>query len=84
MLQEEGIRYDIIDAVLIDDSEIYNIFEKAKELNEWFSLDRTNFVDAFNRINNLTKNVDFTEIDEKLLNEDEEKNLYHKFVRDRW
>ncbi len=80
MLQEEGIRYDIIDAVLIDDSEIYNIFEKAKELNEWFSLDRTNFVDAFNRINNLTKNVDFTEIDEKLLNEDEEKNLYHKFV----
>ena len=80
MLQEEGIRYDIIDAVLIDDSEIYNIFEKAKELNEWFSFDRTNFVDAYNRINNLTKNVDFTEIDEKLLNEDEEKNLYHKFV----
>lgn len=80
MLQEEGIRYDIIDAVLIDDSEIYNIFEKAKELNEWFSLDRTNFVDAYNRINNLTKNVDFTEIDENLLKEDEEKNLYNKFV----
>lgn len=80
MLQEEGIRYDIIDAVLIEDSEIYNIFEKAKELNEWFSLDRTNFVDAYNRINNLTKNVDFTEIDENLLKEDQEKNLYNKFV----
>ncbi|MDU4045862.1 MAG: glycine--tRNA ligase subunit beta [Peptoniphilus harei] len=80
MLQEEGIRYDIIDAVLIDDSEIYNIFEKAKELNEWFSLDRTNFVDAYNRINNLTKNVEFTEIDENLLKEDQEKNLYNKFV----
>ena len=80
MLQEEGIRYDIIDAVLIDDSEIYNIFEKAKELNEWFSDDRTNFVDAYNRINNLTKNVEFTEIDENVLKEDEEKNLYNKFV----
>ena len=79
MLQEEGIRYDIIDAVLIDDSEIYNIFEKAKELNNWFNDDRTNFVDAYNRINNLTKNVDFTEIDEELLKE-EEKNLYNKFV----
>ena len=80
MLQEEGIRYDIIDAVLISESEIYNIFEKAKELNEWFSLDRTNFVDAYNRINNLTKNVEFTEIDENILKEDEEKNLYNKFV----
>ena len=80
MLQEEGIRYDIIDAVLISESEIYNIFEKAKELNEWFSLDRPNLVDAYNRINNLTKNVEFTEIDENILKEDEEKNLYNKFV----
>ncbi len=80
MLQEEGIRYDIIDAVLIPVSEIYNIFEKAKELNNWFNDDRTNFVDAYNRINNLTKNVDFTEIDEELLKEEEEKNLYNKFV----
>uniref|UniRef100_UPI002604CC8D glycine--tRNA ligase subunit beta n=1 Tax=uncultured Peptoniphilus sp. TaxID=254354 RepID=UPI002604CC8D len=80
MLQEEGIRYDIIDAVLIDDSEIYNIFEKAKELNEWFKDDRTNFVDAYNRINNLTKDLDYTEIDEELLKEDAEKNLYNKFI----
>lgn len=80
MLQEEGIRYDIIDAVLIDDSEIYNIFEKAKELNNWFNDDRTNFVDAYNRINNLTKDINFTEIDEELLKEDAEKNLYNKFV----
>ncbi|OLR64286.1 glycine--tRNA ligase subunit beta [Peptoniphilus porci] len=80
MLQEEGIRYDIIDAVLIPESEIYNIFEKAKELNEWFNEDRTNFVDAYNRINNLTKNVDFVEVKEELLNEEAEKKLYNKFV----
>lgn len=80
MLQEEGIRYDIIDAVLIPESEIYNIFEKAKELNEWFKEDRTNFVDAYNRINNLTKNVDFVEVKEELLNEEAEKKLYNKYV----
>lgn len=80
MLQEEGIRYDIIDSVLIPESEIYNIFEKAKELNEWFNEDRSNFVDAYNRINNLTKSVDFVEVKEELLNEDAEKNLYNKFV----
>ncbi|MBS6611019.1 MAG: glycine--tRNA ligase subunit beta [Peptoniphilus harei] len=82
MLQEEGIRYDIIDSILIPDSEIYDIFQKAGELNSWFNeCDRTNFVDSYNRINNLTKNVDFIEIDEDLLKEESEKNLYNKFVK---
>lgn len=80
MLQEEGIRYDIIDAVLIPGSEIQDIFAKARELNQWFNEDRSKFVDAYNRINNLTKNVDFTEVNEELLQEDEEKNLHNKFV----
>lgn len=80
MLQEEGIRYDIIDAVLIPGSEIQDIFAKAIELNQWFNEDRSKFVDAYNRINNLTKNVDFTEVNEELLKEDEEKDLYNKFI----
>ena len=80
MLQEEGIRYDIIDAVLIHGSEIQDIFAKAIELNQWFNEERSKFVDAYNRINNLTKNVDFTEVNEELLKEDEEKNLYNKFI----
>ncbi len=80
MLQEEGIRYDIIDAVLIPGSEIQDIFAKAIELNQWFNEERSKFVDAYNRINNLTKNVDFTEVNEELLKEDEEKNLYNKFI----
>ena len=80
MLQEEGIRYDIIDAVLIPGSEIQDIFAKAIELNQWFNKDRSKFVYAYNRINNLTKNIDFTEVNEELLKEDEEKNLYNKFV----
>ena len=80
MLQEEGIRYDIIDSILIPESEIHNIFDKANELNDWFYEDRSKFVDAYNRINNLTKNVDFLEINEELFKEDAEKDLYNKFV----
>ena len=80
MLQEEGIRYDIIDSILIPESEIHNIFDKANELNDWFNEDRSKFVDAYNRINNLTKNVDFLEINEELFKEDAEKDLYNKFV----
>lgn len=80
MLQDEGIRYDIIDSVLIPESEIHNIFDKAKELNEWFKEDRSKFVDAYNRINNLTKNVDLLEVNEDLFEEEAEKDLYKKFV----
>lgn len=80
MLQEEGIRYDIIDSILIPESEIHNIFDKANELNDWFNEDRSKFVDAYNRINNLTKNVDLLEINEELFKEDAEKDLYNKFV----
>lgn len=80
MLQEEGIRYDIIDSVLIPESEIHNIFDKANELDEWFKEDRSHFVDAYKRINNLTKNVDLLEINEDLLKEEAEKDLYNKFI----
>ncbi|EFR32481.1 glycine--tRNA ligase, beta subunit [Peptoniphilus harei ACS-146-V-Sch2b] len=80
MLQDEGIRYDIIDSVLIPESEIHNIFDKAKELNEWFKEDRSKFVDAYNRINNLTKNVDLLEVKEDLLVEEAEKDLYMKYL----
>ena len=80
MLQDEGIRYDIIDSVLIPESEIHNIFDKAKELNEWFKEDGSKFVDAYNRINNLTKNVDLLEVKEDLLVEEAEKDLYMKYL----
>ncbi|MFQ8698284.1 MAG: DALR anticodon-binding domain-containing protein, partial [Peptoniphilus harei] len=56
------------------------IFDKANELNDWFNEDRSKFVDAYNRINNLTKNVDLLEINEELFKEDAEKDLYNKFV----
>lgn len=79
MLQDEAIRYDIIDAVLIPGTPINQIFERAVKLNKWFEDDRTAFIDSFVRINNLTKDVDDTKIDKDLLKEEAEKNLYNKY-----
>lgn len=81
MLQEEGIRYDVIDAVLKEDETILDIFEKANQLNEWFNKDdRSDFVDAFVRINNMTKDFDETEVDENLFKIEAENKLYDKYL----
>ncbi|MGI5950021.1 glycine--tRNA ligase subunit beta [Peptoniphilus sp.] len=81
MLQEEGIRYDVIDAVLKKDEIILDIFEKAHKLNDWFNEDdRSNFVDAFVRINNMTKDFDKEEIDSSLFEIEAENNLYDKYL----
>lgn len=81
LLQEEGIRYDVIDAVL--NGEISNvpvIFEKARFLNK--QLDNEEFkhvVEAFSRVTNIAKNVSSGgEVKEELLIEDEEVRLYRK------
>ena len=81
MLHEEGIRYDIIDSLLRDDEIILEIFEKAQELNTWFEKeDRTNFVDSFVRINNMTKDFDNTEVDKSLFKDEAETNLYNQYL----
>jgi len=79
MLQDEGIRYDIIDSVIMPETPIHLILEKATDLNEWFDDNRSEFIDAFVRINNLTKNSEDAEIDESLLKEEAEVELYNKF-----
>lgn len=54
MLNEEDIRYDIVDAVQISHSDdILSIFNKAIDLNEFFKDDHKSFVEAAVRINNL-------------------------------
>lgn len=81
MLQEENIRYDVIDSVLREDEVILNIFEKANSLNEWFNKeDRSNFVDAFVRINNMTKDFDKTDVDHDLFEIESENKLYDKYL----
>lgn len=81
MLQEEGIRYDVIDSVLKEDEVILNIFEKANSLNDWFNReDRSNFVDAFVRINNMTKDFEKTDVNPDLFEIEAENKLYEKYL----
>lgn len=71
MFLDEGIRYDIIDAVTkneIDD--IYDIKVKAEKLNKWLNEeDTTEVLSAFNRVATLAKDAVSIDVDEELLSE---------------
>nr|WP_300002221.1 glycine--tRNA ligase subunit beta [Tissierella sp.] len=71
MFADDGIRYDIIDAVTqgeIDD--IYDIKIKANKLNEWLEdKDTSEILSAFNRVATLAKNADSSDVQRDLLSE---------------
>ena len=78
MLQEENIRYDIIESVLSIDDNVTSIFKKANELNEYFKEDRDKLVESLTRLHNIAKKYETGEFDEELLENDIEKALYEK------
>lgn len=77
MLLDEGVRYDLADAILqTDEDDIYNIFKKANELQEWFEReDRSKEVETFRRLNNIAIKAESDEYAEELFNEYEESLL---------
>ena len=78
MLQEENIRYDIIDAI-ISDNNVTSLFKKADELNAYSEENRDKLVEALNRLHNIVKNYNGSSFDESLLEEESEKNLYRVY-----
>ncbi|WP_036728579.1 MULTISPECIES: glycine--tRNA ligase subunit beta [Peptoniphilus] len=77
MLQEDDIRYDIIDSVLSDSESVVNIFKKANELNKYFKEDKSSLIDAYTRLHNMAKKKDRDiEFEALLLSEPDEKALY--------
>ncbi|MBL7575180.1 glycyl-tRNA synthetase beta chain [Peptoniphilus asaccharolyticus DSM 20463] len=79
ILQGQEIRYDVIDAVLGNSDNILNIFTKAQDLNNFFKEDRKDVVDSFVRLENMLDKADkIAEINETLLTEKEEIELYNK------
>ncbi|CDZ75109.1 Glycine-tRNA ligase beta subunit [Peptoniphilus sp. ING2-D1G] len=79
ILQDNNIRYDIIDAVIDADNYISTMFKKAEELNKYFKEDKKDLIDALTRVHNLnkkrTKDVKFNE---ELMENEFEKVLYLK------
>ncbi|MFE1625874.1 glycine--tRNA ligase subunit beta [Brevibacillus reuszeri] len=82
VLQENGVRYDVIDAVLSADlTQVPDLLAKAKALmaaveDEEFKL----IVEQFNRVNNLAQKAEADQVDEALFAEDVERALYQSYL----
>jgi len=81
LLQEEQIRYDVVDAVLAADiSVVPDLVNKATALMD--ALQQEDFkstAEQFNRVNNLAQKAESGEIQENLLGEEVERNLYQAY-----
>lgn len=82
VLQENEVRYDVVDAVLSADlSYVPMIMAKAKALmaavaGEEFKL----VVEQFNRVNNLAQKAEADKVDEALFAEEVERSLYQAYL----
>lgn len=79
---EDGIRYDIIDAVLAVDSDgdVVDIKNRIKAIEELYHQPIfRKILNSSNRVLNLSKNNEETEIDQSLLKEKAELNLYNNY-----
>lgn len=79
---EDGIRYDVIDAVLAVDSngDVVDIKNRIKAIEELYNQPIfRKILSSSNRVLNLSKNNEENEIDQSLLKEKAELNLYHKY-----
>ncbi len=81
ILLDEGVRYDLVDAILESkDEDIFNIFKKASELKKWFETeDREKTVETFTRLNNIAIKGDKTDYNTELFNEYED-NLLKELI----
>lgn len=86
VLLEQGIGYDVVDAVLVQpNSDLNDIMIRVKSVQGFKQAQEfTDFMVAFNRSYNLSKKWDKEAIDINFLLEDSEKELYNNFgeVRD--
>jgi glycyl-tRNA synthetase beta chain len=79
---EEGIRYDIIDAVLDVDSDgdVVDIKHRIEAMEELYNQPIfRKILNSSSRVSNLSKNSEETEIDQSLLREEAELNLFHNY-----
>lgn len=80
MLTEQGLRYDVIDAVMADDrnTDMYDIYLRTLALNDYVeTAEAKELIQAGTRVCNICKNASTTaEVKTELFNTPEEKELY--------
>lgn len=83
MLQEQHVRYDVIDAILsADASHVKEVVDRAHALmhavaDESFK----SIVESFNRVNNLGQKAASTEVDESAFETEAERTLWNAFTQ---
>jgi glycyl-tRNA synthetase beta chain len=82
MFKDLGIRYDVVDAVLSADiDDISDMYIRAQQLNNWLNKDElVEMLTAFNRVATLAQKAEDSNINETLLKEVSEIELYNKFI----
>jgi len=82
LLQENGIRYDVIDAVLSADLNVVPaVLAKAKALMAAVAEDEFKLVaEQFNRVHNLAQKAEADSVDEALFAESAERDLYQAYL----
>ena len=83
ILTEQGFSYDVIDAVLAKDySALAQVTRKAEALARIRNSAEFNaLLGGFVRANNIAKKYEASEINEGLLSDDYEKNLYSSYIK---
>ena len=84
MLVEQGLRYDLVDAILaMQLTDMKDVLARAKAIKEFANTDEfASTVQAFVRVSNLSKSVEHADaINPELLVEDAEKELYKAFAQ---
>ncbi|GED12714.1 glycine--tRNA ligase subunit beta [Aneurinibacillus migulanus] len=82
LLQEQQVRYDIIDAVLTADAtRVTDVIARAQTLMD--AVEKEEFkgiVESFNRVNNLAQKATDSKVDSELFETEAERNLWTAFV----
>ena len=81
VLADRDIRYDVVDAVLVDVDDLYAVMLRAEAVAKFLQEDGAEKqIQAFVRAGNLAKNAASAEVRENLFREDAEKSLYQAYV----
>ncbi len=81
LLQENQVRYDVIDAVLTADStKVMDVLNRAEALMQWVKRDEfKGIVESFNRVNNLAQKATTDVVEEQYIAHEAEEQLWKVF-----
>lgn len=78
-LLDEGHEYDLVDACFaVEDSNIYYMVKRVKEVGAWLNNQDDELLQSLIRVENIVSGYEYRDIEEDLIAEEAEKNLYNE------